>query len=106
MVLSIQLLSQTTARLSWVAVTGAAFYDLYRSTSPYFAAAGSPWQTVSAPTLQYDFTDGIGSSTANYYFKGKARNASSESPESNTVGEFDVSTGGPSSFTIPGAEVD
>ena len=89
MVLDIDLLNPTTARLSWSGVTGATYYDLYRSTSAYFSAVGSPWQTVAHPTTYLDFTTGIGNATTNYFFKGKARNASQTSPESNTVGEFD-----------------
>jgi hypothetical protein len=93
MVLAITLVSSPTARLSWDAVALATAYDLYRSTSAYFTASGSPWQTVSAPTVQYDFTDGIGDASLTYYFKGKARNAAQSSPESNTVGEFERNTG-------------
>ncbi len=51
MVLAITLVSSSTARLSWDAVAMATAYDLYRSTSAYFTATGSPWQTVSAPTV-------------------------------------------------------
>lgn len=94
MVLYIDLITSTTARLSWGAVTGATYYDLYRSASAYFSASGSPWQTVAHPTTQLDFTAGIGNAGTNYFFKGKARNASQTSPESNTVGEFDVDTSG------------
>ena len=92
MILSIALLNASTARLSWDAVAGATHYDLYRSLVPYFHATGSPWQTVTAPTTQLDFTAGIGSTTTNWSFLGKARNASEESPESNIVGEFDYSS--------------
>ncbi|MBN1424736.1 hypothetical protein JXA88_09270 [Candidatus Fermentibacteria bacterium] len=92
MVLAITLVSSTTARLSWDPVALATAYDLYRSTSAYFTASGSPWQTVSAPTVQYDFTDGIGNFALTHYFKGKARNAAQTSPESNTVGEFERSS--------------
>ena len=94
MLLAITLVSSSTARLSWDPVALATAYDLYRSTSAYFTASGSPWQTVTAPTIQYDFTDGIGNSALTYYFKGKARNAVQTSPESNTVGEYERSTGG------------
>lgn len=94
MVLSIQLVSSTTARLLWDPVSLATAYDLYRSTSPYFTATGTVWQTVAAPTTQYDFTDGIGVPATSYYFKGKARNAAAESAESNTVGEFERDTAG------------
>jgi hypothetical protein len=92
MVLAITLVSSTTARLSWDAVALATVYDLYRSTSAYFTPSATPWHTVSAPTVQYDFTDGIGNSAQTYYFKGKARNAVQTSPESNTVGEFERSS--------------
>jgi hypothetical protein len=89
MVLSIVQLNPTTARLSWGAITGATFYDLYRSTSAFFTPSGAPWQTVSVPTTQYDFTAGVGNETTNYFFRGIARNASQASPASNTAGEFD-----------------
>ncbi len=92
MVLAITLLNPTTARLSWAAVTGATFYDLYRSTNAFFTPLGAPWQTVAAPATQFDFTAGIGDPSTNYYFRGIARNASQASPASNTVGEFDAST--------------
>lgn len=94
MVLDINLLNPTTARLSWGSVAGATYYDLYRSGSAYFSASGSPWQTVAHPTTYLDFTAGIGSTSTNYFFKGKARNASQTSPESNTVGEFDRNSAG------------
>jgi hypothetical protein len=89
MVLAIELLNATTGRLSWIAVAGATHYDLYRSTTAYLAASGTPWQTVAAPTTQRNFTSGIGNPSTNYYFRGIARNASQVSPASNIVGEFD-----------------
>lgn len=89
MVLAIVQLNPTTARLSWAAVTGATFYDLYRSTTPFFNPSGAAWQTVASPTTQYDFTAGIGNTATNYFFRGIARNASQIAPASNTVGEFD-----------------
>jgi N-acetylneuraminic acid mutarotase len=89
MVLDIELISASTARISWLPVTGATYYDLYRSTVAYFSGSGLPWQTVAAPTTQLDFTDGIGDTNTNYYFIGKARSDYLSSPESNTVGEFD-----------------
>ncbi|MBN1423522.1 hypothetical protein JXA88_03095 [Candidatus Fermentibacteria bacterium] len=93
MVLAIQLVSSTTARLLWDPVALATAYDIYRSTTPYFVATGAVWQTVSEPTTQYDFTEGIGDPALTYYFKGKARNAGQVSAESNTVGEFERNTG-------------
>ena len=38
MVLDIELISATTARISWLVVSGATHYDLYRSPTPYFHA--------------------------------------------------------------------
>ncbi|MBN1424521.1 S8 family serine peptidase [Candidatus Fermentibacteria bacterium] len=90
--LSIQQIDATTARLSWSAVTGATHYCLYRSQSPYFSASALAWQTVAAPTLQYDFTAGVGDPSTSYYFRGVARNATESSPESNIVGEMDYDT--------------
>jgi len=95
MVLAITLLNPTTARLSWAAVTSATFYDLYRSTTPFFNPSGAAWQTIASPTIQYDFTGGIGNTATNYYFRGVARNASQTAPASNTVGEYDFGTDAP-----------
>jgi hypothetical protein len=89
LVLAIELLNATTARLSWNTVAGATHYDLYRSTNAYLGTGGTAWQTVAAPTTQRNFTSGIGNPSTNYYFRGIARNASQVSPASNTVGEFD-----------------
>jgi CubicO group peptidase (beta-lactamase class C family) len=91
MVLDIELLNSTTARLSWSQVTGATHYSLYRRTTPHFLPGGLPWRTVAAPTTSTDFTDGIGGPGANYYFLGVARNAGQASTESNIVGECDFS---------------
>ena len=104
MVLNIERLSTTTARLSWTAINGATYYDLYRSTTPYFTASGSPWQTLAHPAVQYSFTDGIGNTSLNYFFIGKARNASQISSESNIVGEFDFGTTNLKSGIVPGPE--
>ena len=92
MVLAIELLNPTTARLSWNTVAGATHYDLYRSSTAYLSASGSPWQTVTAPTTHRDFTAGVVNPATNYFFRGKAGNASQVSPESNIVGEFDFAT--------------
>ncbi|MBN1423084.1 hypothetical protein JXA88_00880 [Candidatus Fermentibacteria bacterium] len=89
MVLNIVQLTPTTARLSWAAITGATLYDLYRTTTAFFNPSGSPWQTVASPTTQFDFTQGVGNETTNYFFRGIARNATQTSPASNTAGEFD-----------------
>jgi len=101
MVLAIEMVNSTTARLFWDAVSLATAYDLYQSTTPYFTALGSPWATVSAPTTEYQFTDGIGNASTNYYFLGKARNAAQTSPESNLVGEFDFDSASSSSKENP-----
>jgi hypothetical protein len=93
MLLAITRLSPTTARLSWNAVTGATFYDLYRSTIPFFNASGSPWRSVSAPSTSSDFAAGIGNPSTNYFFRGIARNAAQSSPQSNIVGEEDYDWG-------------
>ena len=89
MVLAIELLNATTARLTWNTVAGATHYDLYRSTIPYLGTGGSVWQTVAAPTTQRNFTSGVGNPSTNYYFRGIARNAGQVSPASNIVAEFD-----------------
>jgi hypothetical protein len=93
MVISIDLVSATTARLSWDAVTQATEYDIYRGTTAYFEAGGTPWQTISAPGTEYDFTDGIGDDSVTYFFKGKARSATQTSPPSNCVGEYERDLG-------------
>lgn len=92
MLLEIVRLNSTTARLSWATVTGATFYDLYRSTTPFFNATGSPWRTVSAPGMNSDFSAGIGNENTNYFFRGIARNATQISSQSNIVGEFDFAS--------------
>ena len=92
MVLDIDRISPSTVRLSWQNVVGATSYDLYRNTTPFFNASGSPWQTVSAPTTQLNFSAGVGNPNVNYFFIGIARNASQTSQESNRVGEFDYLT--------------
>ncbi len=102
MVLAIELLNATTARLSWDAVAGATHYDLYRDTFAYLGTGGSPWQTVAAPTTHRDFTAGIGNTTTNYFFRGVARNASQVSPASNIVGEFDFAVATPASAKARG----
>ncbi|MBN1426483.1 hypothetical protein JXA88_18190 [Candidatus Fermentibacteria bacterium] len=97
MVLAITLLNPTAARLSWATVTGATFYDLYRSTTAFFNASGAPWRTVAAPATSSDFAAGIGDVATNYFFRGIARNATQLSPQSNVAGEFDYGC------DIPGA---
>lgn len=94
MVLAIELINATTARLFWDPVALATAYDLYRSVTPYFSASGASWQTVSSPIVEYQFTDGVGDASTNYSFRGIAKNASQTSPESNLVGEFDFDSGG------------
>ena len=101
MALAIELLDATTARLYWDPVSLATAYDLYRNTSAYFAASGSPWATVSAPDTSYTFTAGIGDATANYFYRGKATNATDESPASNTVGEIDYDESGATRILPP-----
>lgn len=97
MLLAITLLNPTSARLSWAAVTGATFYDLYRSSTAFFNASGTPWRTVASPATSSDFAAGIGDAATNYFFRGIARNASQISPQSNVAGEFDYGC------DIPGA---
>lgn len=105
MVLSITLLNPSTARISWPAVSGATFYDLYRSTASFFNPSGAPWQTVAAPTTQLTFTEGVGNPSLNYFFRGVARNASQASPPSNTVGEVDFQADVPLGSPTPPAAV-
>ena len=101
MVLAIELLDATTARLYWDPVALATAYDLYRNTSSYFAATGSPWITVAAPDTSYSFTAGIGDAALNYFFRGKATNATDESPASNTVGEMSFDESGATRILPP-----
>ena len=108
MLLQIVRLNPTTARLSWAAVTGATLYDLYRSTTPFFNASGSPWRTVTAPSTTTDFSAGIGDETTNYFFRGIARNAGQTSLQSNIAGEqdygFNISLTGSGSEPVNGDE--
>ena len=95
MVLDIELISATTGRISWTPVENALYYDLYWSTTPYFASAtGSFWVTVNHPTTYRDFTFGIGNTTTNYFFLGVARNDAETASDSNIVGEFDLGSAG------------
>jgi hypothetical protein len=93
MVLDIDLINSTTARISWNAVVEALYYDLYWSTTPYFTSAtGTFWVTVNHPTTYRDFSFGIGDTATNYYFTGVARNDTETASDSNIVGEFDFGT--------------
>ncbi len=88
MVLDLYLISATTYRIDWGAIAGATHYDLYQSTIPFFNA-GSVWRTVTAPDTHTNTTWGVGNTNTNYFYLGKARNATDTSPESNIVGEMD-----------------
>lgn len=89
-ILGAELINPTTGRLTWNVIPGAAYYDFYRSTIPFFAAQGTPWLTISELPPELDFTCGIGDETTNYYFLTVARNEENEdSHESNIVGEID-----------------
>jgi hypothetical protein len=95
MVLDIELISATTGRISWDPVANALYYDLYRSTTPYFTSAtGMFWVTVNHPTTYRDFTSGIGNTATNYFFLGVARNDAETASNSNIVGEFDFGSTG------------
>ena len=92
--LDIELISATTARISWDPVVNALYYDLYWSTTPYFTSAtGSFWVTVNHPTTSRNFSFGIGNTTTNYFFLGVARNDTDTASDSNIVGEFDFGAG-------------
>ena len=89
MTLEIAMAGESDARISWNAINGATFYDIYRSTIPYFESTGSPWQTIAAPITEVTFSSGVGDPNNNYFFIGIARNASQSSSDSNIVGEYD-----------------
>ncbi|MCU0610827.1 MAG: M6 family metalloprotease domain-containing protein [Candidatus Eisenbacteria bacterium] len=89
MALTLQLISQGTARLSWAPVENAAVYDIWRSASPRFPAHQTPWQTVGAPGVALDLTAGIGDASLDFFYVGRARSGVSLSPLSNIVGETD-----------------
>lgn len=91
MILEAKRLDPTTGRISWELLFSAEYYDLYRSTVPFFSAEGVAWQTLPSWQTSYDFTCGIGQESVNYYFRAKARNATTTSNPSNIVGEFDFS---------------
>jgi len=89
-ILNAELINPTTGRLTWNVIPGAACYDFYRSTAPFFSAQGSPWLVLSELPPELDFTCGIGDETTNYFFLVIARDGENEaSHESNIAGEFD-----------------
>ncbi|MBN1426013.1 hypothetical protein JXA88_15800 [Candidatus Fermentibacteria bacterium] len=89
MALRMHLLHPTTARLSWLPVVGATEYEIYRSATAFFTTVGTPWATVPAPATQLDVTEGVGDPAVDYSYRGRSRNATSVSVESETVGERD-----------------
>ena len=95
MALQIDLISPTTARLSWAPVQNATAYEIWRSTSTLFPGHGAPWQTVSAPASSVDLTDGIGNPVLDYFYVGRARSGPAVSPPSNIVGETDFALTAP-----------
>jgi hypothetical protein len=89
--LFIDRLSASQCRLWWYTVAGATSYNLYRDTAAFFAA-GSPWQSVSAPDTDYVFGAGVGNPNTNYYFLCRSLGAWGESGDSPRVGEYDFGT--------------
>jgi len=95
-IVSADRVNSTTGRLTWNIIPGAATYDFYRHTSPYFSAAETPWLTVSELPPELEFTCGIGDENTNYYFLEIACDSENqESHESNIVGEFDFAWDAP-----------
>ena len=89
MEMEIQLIDVSSCRLQWAAVPAVTHYDIYRDTSHYLSASGTPWHTAVAPITYFDFTSGIGDEETNYYFIGIGRRGIYTTQESNTVGEFE-----------------
>lgn len=95
MVLQIDLINPSTARLSWAPVENATVYEIWRSVSMGFPAHQAPWQTVGAPGATLDLTAGIGNPELNYFYVGRARSGSSLSPTSNIVAEQEFELSAP-----------
>jgi len=89
MEMEIQLLDVSNCRLHWTTVPAVTHYDIYRDTSHYLSASGTPWHTAVAPVTYFDFTGGIGDEETNYSFIGIGRRGANTTQESNTVGEFE-----------------
>lgn len=87
--LSIEALSDSTARLSWTESVGAVAYELFRDTDPYFMPTGSP--LISQTALSYDDPGALGDADDNHAYVVKAVSASGlRSAPSNRVGEFET----------------
>ncbi|MCU0611640.1 MAG: hypothetical protein MUE60_07625 [Candidatus Eisenbacteria bacterium] len=93
--LSIELVTPTAARLFWIAVPGAAYYDLYRSTASQFEAVGVPWHIAVAPDTSFQFSEGIADPGDSFFYRAGVRNGDAASPPSNAVGECEFSLSAP-----------
>ncbi len=79
-----------TARLTWSVVAGAAFYNIYRDSAPYFSPTPPPHDAVNAPGATYDDAGAVGDWNVNhYYVLTVACSPNIEGDISNRVGEFD-----------------
>jgi len=80
--------SDTTARLSWGKVTGAATYRVYRAIMPYFLPAEPAWGVTTG--LSYEDPEALGSTVEEYYYVVKSACPDGFiSAHSNRVGAFD-----------------
>ena len=93
--LTIALLSDTSAVLTWRKALHADAYRVFRQAFAYFDATGTPWDVVSPPdTTLTIIHNGIGSTSSNYAYRVRAWSTGGYGPASNTVGEHDFSSTG------------
>jgi hypothetical protein len=93
--LTIALLSDTSAVLTWRKALHTDAYRVFRETFAYFDATGTPWDVVSPPdTTLTIIHNGIGNTSSNYAYRVRAWSPGGYGPASNTVGEHDFSSTG------------
>lgn len=78
----------TDLTLSWPGISGAAEYDIFRGTSPYFTPSALPLDTI--PGSSYTDAGVMGDASTNYYYVVKSVcDSGFSSQNSNRVGEYD-----------------
>jgi hypothetical protein len=93
--LTITLLSDTSAVLTWRKALHTDAYRVFREDFAYFDATGAPWAVVTPPdTTLTILHNGIGSTSSNYAYRVRAWSTGGHGPASNTVGEHDFSSTG------------
>ena len=91
------LITQTasdSALLTWTSDPYADMYRVYRSSTSYLNASGTPWTSVTPPDTTLIIDSGIGDTSLNYAYRVAAWSTGGLGDGSNTVGDFDFySTG-------------